>query len=179
MIITTGYYDEVLVDYAQSLDVSLNLTFVKNEKYESTNYIYSIYCAREYLDDDIILCHGDMVFENAVFDELISSSVSSMTVSSTVTLPQKDFKAVIKNGKIQSIGIDFFNEAVAALPLYKINKEDWKIWLQRIIYYVESGEDSKCKCYAENAFNDVSNSCSICRKFFRNHWSGFLRGSTR
>ena len=50
VVITTGYYDGILVDYCHSLDLPLNFTFVKNPVYDQTNYIYSIYCAREYLD---------------------------------------------------------------------------------------------------------------------------------
>ncbi len=61
VVITTGYFDGVLVNYCQNLDFPLNITFVKNPEYASTNYIYSIYCAREYLHDDIILMHGDLV----------------------------------------------------------------------------------------------------------------------
>ena len=36
----------------------MHYTFVNNPLYNSTNYIYSIYCAKEYLDDDVILMHG-------------------------------------------------------------------------------------------------------------------------
>ena len=93
VVITTGYYDGVLVNYCQSLNLPLHFTFVKNPIYDQTNYIYSIYCAKEYLDDDIILMHGDLVFENEVFDRVVASPVSCMTVSSTLPLPEKDFKA--------------------------------------------------------------------------------------
>ena len=95
VVITTGYYDGVLVDYCKSLDLPLNFTYVKNPIYDITNYIYSIYCAREYLQDDIILMHGDLVFENEVFDKVLASESSCMTVSSTLPLPEKDFKAQI------------------------------------------------------------------------------------
>jgi hypothetical protein len=81
-----------------------------------------------------------------------------MAVSSTIPLPPKDFKAAIKNGLIEKIGIEFFDNALAAQPLYKINKSDWKVWLDRIITYCESGQVS---CYAENAFNEVSDKCLI------------------
>ena len=67
-VITTGYYDSVLVNYCNHLSLPIRITFVKNPVYDKTNYIYSIYCAREYLDDDIILMHGDLVFENEVLD---------------------------------------------------------------------------------------------------------------
>ena len=67
VVITTGYFDQVLVDYCNSLNLPLNYTFVKNPVYDKTNYIYSIYCAREYLaEEDIVLMHGDLVFEESV-----------------------------------------------------------------------------------------------------------------
>ena len=47
---------------------------------------------------------------------------------------------------------------MAAQPLYKIQKQDWNIWLNQIAFYCENGQVS---CYAENAFNEISNKCHI------------------
>ena len=158
VVITTGLFDSVLVNYCQSLELPLHITFVKNPRYKDTNYIYSIYCARDYLDDDIILLHGDLVFENTVFDAVVDCENSCMTVSSTLPLPEKDFKAVIQDGHISKVGIEFFNEANTAQPLYKLLKKDWKIWLDNIVKYCEKDH---VNCYAENAFNEVSDKCII------------------
>ena len=158
VIITTGLFDNELIKYCNSLDLKLNFTFVKNEIYDKTNYIYSINCARKYLDDDIILMHGDLVFEDSVLDDLLNFDKSCMTISSTKSLPEKDFKAVINNDRIEKIGIEFFDNAKAAQPLYKIYKKDLDIWLLKIEEYIKDG---KTNCYAENAFNDVSNLCHL------------------
>lgn len=159
VVITTGYYDKVLMDYCNALHLPLEFTFVNNPQYATTNYIYSIYCAKDNLrDDDLILIHGDLVFENLVMEAVINSESSCMVVSSTQPLPEKDFKAVIKEGRIEKIGIEFFENANAAQPLYKIKKEDWQIWLKSIEQFCVSGN---CKCYAENAFNEVSDRCMI------------------
>jgi phosphoenolpyruvate phosphomutase len=159
VVMTTGYYDQVLVDYCNVLHLPLKFTFVNNPIYDQTNYIYSIYCAKDYLkDDDIILMHGDLVFEHLVMETVIDSENSCMAVSSTLPLPEKDFKAVIKDGRIEKVGIEFFENALAAQPLYKLKKEDWKIWLANIERYCEAGNR---KCYAENAFNEVSDQCRI------------------
>ena len=114
VVMTTGLFDSILVNYCQSLDLPLRYTFVKNPEYADTNYIYSIYCAKEYLEDDILLLHGDLVFEMSVLDAVMAWEGSCMTVSSVLPLPQKDFKAVIKDGRIRGIGIELFNEALAA-----------------------------------------------------------------
>ena len=160
VVMTTGYYDQVLVDYCDRLHLPLRFTFVNNPLYAETNYIYSIYCAREYLkDDDIILMHGDLVFENLVMEAVMNSETSCMAVSSTLPLPEKDFKAVIRDGRIEKVGIEFFDDAMAAQPLYKILKDDWLVWLENIEKYCEA--DNR-KCYAENAFNEVSDRCMIC-----------------
>ena len=164
VVMTTGYYDSVLVEYCQSLGLPLNYKFVNNPFYNKTNYIYSIYCAREHLDDDILLMHGDLVFENTVFDDVIASKGSCMTVSSTLPLPEKDFKAVIQDGRVRKVGIEFFDSAFAAQPLYKFKKNDLKVWLDRIIEFCES---DNTKCYAENALNEVSDKCEITPLDFR------------
>ena len=159
VVMTTGYYDKVLVDYCNALHLPLKITFVKNDLYDKTNYIYSIYCAKEYLkDDDVILMHGDLVFENLVMEAVIDNEKSCMAVSSTLPLPEKDFKAVVIDGRIDKIGVEFFDNAMAAQPLYKIKKEDWLVWLANIERYCETND---LKCYAENAFNEVSTQCKI------------------
>ena len=159
VVITTGYYNNALIDYCNLLHLPLKYSFINNPIYDSTNYIYSIYCARDLLkDDDIILMHGDLVFENLVMESVLNSETSCMTVSSCIPLPNKDFKAVIKNGQIEKIGIEFFDNATTAQPLYKIIKEDWLVWLSNIEKFCES--DNR-KCYAENAFNEVSDKCAI------------------
>ena len=158
VVITTGPFDGILVNYCNTLKLPLHITFVKNPFFKETNYIYSIYCAREYLDDDILLLHGDLVFENIVLDEIIMNKRSCMAVSTTLPLPKKDFKVLVQEGRIVKIGIEFFNEAIAAQPLYKILMSDWRIWLDKIISYCEN---KNVNCYAENAFNEVSSICEL------------------
>ena len=158
IVMTTGYFNEILQDYCNGLGLDINIEYINNPKYRETNYIYSIYCAREYLDDDIILMHGDLVFTLDILKRIISSDKSVMTISSTLPLPEKDFKSVITGENIEKVGIEFFDSAYAAQPLYKIKKEDWEVWLDSIVSFCEKGITS---CYAENAFNEVSDKCRI------------------
>lgn len=161
VVMTTGFSENILKSYADSIDSPLNIRYVHNPVFMDTNYIYSIYLAREHLNDDILLLHGDLVFEKSVLEEIFHSSKSCMAVSSELPLPKKDFKAVIENGRIVKVGIEFFENAAAAQPLYKLSEKDWRIWLDSIISFCESGDDSKRRCYAENAFNEVSDICRV------------------
>lgn len=158
VVMTTGYYDTVLMNYCQSLGLPINYTFINNPRYAETNYIYSIYCAKEVLDDDILLMHGDLVFSMSVLKDILNNEKSCMKVSSTIALPQKDFKAVVKNSRVFKVGIEFFDSALEAQALYKLNKKDWDVWLKEIIAFCETGNTG---VYAENAFNQVSDQCEI------------------
>ena len=159
VVMTTGYFDSVLVNYCHSLRLPLHYTFVNNPLYRATNYIYSIYCAREHLrDDDILLMHGDLVFEASVLDDMLHFEQSCMKVSSTLPLPDKDFKAVIKDGLVKAVGIEFFDSAMEAQALYKLNRAEWKLWLDRICEFCENGNR---KCYAEKALNEITDACHI------------------
>ena len=159
VVMTTGYFDSVLVNYCHSLHLPLHFTFVNNPLYRDTNYIYSIYCAREHLQgEDILLMHGDLVFEASVLDDLMHFEHSCMKVSSTLPLPDKDFKAVVKDGLVKAVGIEFFDSAMEAQALYKLNADDWALWLKRICEYCEN--DNR-KCYAEKALNEITEECRI------------------
>lgn len=159
VVMTTGYFDEVLIDYCNSLELPIRFTFVKNHDYDKTNYIYSIYCAKDFIkDEEIILMHGDLVFENSVLEKVLESKTSCMTVSSTLPLPEKDFKAVVHGGKVEKVGVEFFDDSMEAQALYRLTKEDWAIWLGKIEEFCENGNRS---CYAEKALNEVSSEMNI------------------
>ena len=157
-VITTGLFADVLEAYARGLDTGLRLIFIHNPIFRDTNYIYSIDLAAGLLQDDIVLMHGDLVFDAEVLRDLLKCGESCMAVSSTVPLPEKDFKAVIRDRRIEKIGVEFFDRALAAQPLYYLYQKDWMVWLHEISAFCLAG---KTDCYAENAFNEVSAICKI------------------
>lgn len=159
VVITTGYFNDILMEYCNSLGLPIKYSFVYNPEYDKTNYIYSIYCAREELKNrDVLMLHGDLVFEGEVLREVLAYENSCMKVSSTIPLPEKDFKAVVRDGLVKKVGVEFFDEAMEAQAMYKLNKTDWKVWLDRICEFCESDRRG---CYAEVALNEVTEDCKI------------------
>lgn len=166
VVITTGKFDQMIRDHVFTVAPDLEYVFVVNPLYDKTNYIYSIYLAKQYLDDDLILIHGDLVFEDGILQDMMAGERSYMAVCETQSLPEKDFKAVFKwplaerrkDNLILKVGIDCFDNACAAQPLYCLRRKDWGIWLNEIRRFCDEGQ---VNCYAENAFNEVSDKCLI------------------
>lgn len=168
VVITTGFYHEKIKEYCNSLDLDLNYTFVPNQLYDQTNYIYSIHLADQYIRNqgDVVLIHGDLVYDNEVLEKILATPYSSVVVSSTVGIPEKDFKAVIKENldeleiggqkyktqAVNKIGIEFFDHVYASFPLYKFKQNDFSEWLDRIKTFCEHGNTN---CYAEKALNEI------------------------
>ena len=67
-VMTTGVFAEVLQEYCDGLGLPIRITYVLKPRCRETNYIYSIYCARQELEDDLVLMHGDLVFSRDVLD---------------------------------------------------------------------------------------------------------------
>ena len=77
-----------------------------------------------------------------------------MAVDSTLPLPDKDFKALIQDGRIRRVGVDCFDAGcVECQAAYHWQAADFARWMDEIEHFVQRGD---VKCYAENAFNAVS-----------------------
>jgi choline kinase len=49
-------------------------TLVKNIDYSKTNMVYSLLCARKYLDNDVVLSYGDILYEPIILETLMRSN---------------------------------------------------------------------------------------------------------
>ena len=157
-IITTGYLDDVLIKYCKDNFSEVNFNFVHNPVYDKTNYIKSIELIDE-IDADIILLHGDLVFDIKTAENIIKSKESCVVVDSTIPIPKDDFKAKISDNKIKYIGVDYFeSDAVACQPFYKLKNEDWRAWKNNIHKFCEN---NKTNVYAENALNEITDELII------------------
>lgn len=158
-IITTGPFEEQLKAEAADFP-QLNFTFVPNPIYDRTNYIYSMYLAREHMQDDLVFLHGDLVFNRKLVHDVLScADANTGTVNFAKALPEKDFKARVVDGKILEVSIHIFDDNCFAFqPFYKMDKATAAAWITKVEQFIEEGQD---KCYAENALNEIFASLNV------------------
>ncbi|MDR0831942.1 MAG: iron-containing alcohol dehydrogenase, partial [Bacillales bacterium] len=161
-IITLGPFSEQLIEITEKSYFShLLFTFVNNEIYTSSNYIYSFYKCREYIDDDFIVLHGDLVFDRKLIEQILKNKEQNIClINRKLSLPEKDFKGKIIDNKLVEVGINIFDSHCYAFqPLYKLSKKTINKWLDRIIEFVEVRKN--VEVYAENALNEITNETVI------------------
>lgn len=67
--IVAGYKKEILKSYLKEE----NLTFYSNNIYEKTNMVKTLFCAEEFMNDDIIISYADIIYEKVILEKLINS----------------------------------------------------------------------------------------------------------
>jgi len=73
IIVVTGYLEEKISDS--------RITKVHNAKYDTTNMVYSLMCAEEYLGGDVIVAYGDIVYSEQVLQKLLQSKQEMVIAS--------------------------------------------------------------------------------------------------
>lgn len=160
-VITTGAFADDVEQVAKEAAPGVDFTFIHNSDYITTNYIYSIYLAAQYLTGSILLLHGDLVFSEEVLEGLLNDmTISRVIVDSSLEIDNKDFKVEIDpmSNRVLQVGIDLRENAISSQPMYFLCAEDWSVWLNSIVRFCELGNTS---VYAESALNEVSNEISL------------------
>lgn len=152
-VITTGYMAEKLCTCIKSrFGNQYQFTFVHNEKYEETNYIYSLYLAKTFIDDNCLLLHGDLYFTHDIIKDIQKMEESCVVIDTTLEIPKKDFKARVVCSKVVQIGVYVEGESCYAYqPLYELKKEDLDSWMKEIHLFCVEGNT---EVYAEEALNN-------------------------
>ncbi len=98
-VIVVGYEGEKLMEFAREKLSDMELEFVVNKDYDTTNNIYSLYMAREQLmADDTIMLESDLIYEPRLIQEMVESDAPNVVavakyehwMDGTVTLVGED-----------------------------------------------------------------------------------------
>lgn len=159
-VITTGPFVDILQAHIEKLHPGLEIVYVHNPDYRSTNYIYSMYQARRATEgQDVLYMHGDMVMEEGLIGEFLRADRSVIAVDSTQPLPEKDFMARLEHGLVREIGVGLSGEnRAASQPVYALREVDFAAWMDEIARFCERGERG---VYAENALNAIAGSLAL------------------
>lgn len=79
-ILVLGYKGDNVKKYIEEneLDKKINIKYVYNEGYDTTNNIYSLYLAGDYLaKDDTILLESDLIYDTSIIKKLVNSKYES------------------------------------------------------------------------------------------------------
>jgi choline kinase len=105
IIIVTGYLREMIETFVVSHYPDLQVEFIHNEQYESTNNIYSLWLTKKSaLDTDILLLDSDILFDSAVITQLLDAPYDTCLALNKHDLGEEEIKVIVdSNHRIEAI----------------------------------------------------------------------------
>jgi histidinol-phosphate/aromatic aminotransferase/cobyric acid decarboxylase-like protein/choline kinase len=131
VVLVVGYRAETLRAFLDGKYPELEIVYVTNEIYATTNNIYSLWLAREYLAaDDTLLLESDLIFQPRILAKLIADPEPNLAVVSkfeswmdgTVTMMDEDrnIVSVIDKSAFKWKRVEDYYKTV---NIYKFSKE--------------------------------------------------------
>lgn len=132
LVIVTGFEQQKIKDYISVRFPQLNVNYIYNNLFDTTNNIYSLWLAKDVLlGNEIILLDSDIIFDYKIIERLINSGYENCLALKKHKLGEEEIKVKADTtGKVQeiskvvppslaageSIGIEKFGEK----SLYKL-----------------------------------------------------------
>ncbi len=129
VIVVTGFLREMIEKFLVENYPNLSFTFIYNEKYNSTNNIYSLWMTKsEILGYEMLLMDSDIVFDSRIIGQLLSSKYADcLALRSSEELSEEEIKCMLsgEDGSIKEINKTMNpNDAVGeSIGIEKFSKE--------------------------------------------------------
>jgi choline kinase len=107
LLLVTGYRGEQIREFLATQYPGLGVTFLHNDRYETTNNIYSLWLTKNHVQgEDILLLDSDILFDWRILPLLAASGhASCLAVRHDRTLGEEEIKVKTgKRGLIAAIG---------------------------------------------------------------------------
>ncbi|MCL2242946.1 MAG: aminotransferase class I/II-fold pyridoxal phosphate-dependent enzyme [Treponema sp.] len=134
IVLVIGYYGNKLKDFIGDKYKDIPVKYVINNDYKTTNNIYSLFLAKDYLlNDDTILFESDLMFDNSILNDLIANPYPNLAsvakyenwMDGTVVtiddennilsfIPKKDFIFSNSNNYYKTVNIYKFSKYFSA-----------------------------------------------------------------
>ena len=94
-VIVTGYLHTLIEDFLSSHYPNISITFIHNDRYDSTNNIYSLWLAQPAAEgEEIILLDSDILFDPAIVTRLLTSSHPDILALNNHPLGEEEMKVI-------------------------------------------------------------------------------------
>ncbi len=71
LVIVTGHLKDQLMNYIGDVSGELKIDYVFSPLYKTTNNIYSLWMARNLINEPFMLVESDLIFDKSLLDEMV------------------------------------------------------------------------------------------------------------
>jgi len=141
LVVVVGYLEHAIREFLGERQGSLSIEYVVNPQYDTTNNIYSLWLAREVVQESFLLIESDLLFEAMLLRDLQQpnkiavSSLQPWMDGSTVTVDHLQRVQKIQIGEVQNVDeLRYKTVNICSLSL-----RSWRNVIRRLEQHVTAG----------------------------------------
>ncbi len=154
LVVVTGYLENCIKDFLGNQIGDIAIDYIFSPLYKTTNNIYSLWIAREIINEPFLLIESDLVFDGSLLKSMLYPNriaVAKMQPwmdGTYVTINQsQQVEAFFKDNKV-SLTVDSYK----TVNIYCISLSSWHCIVKKLDQYISDG---KTNDYYEIIFTDM------------------------
>ena len=154
LVVVTGYQEKCIRDFLETRACGMEIDFITSPLYATTNNIYSLWMARDIINEPFLLIESDLVFDGSLLDEMCSPDriavarmepwLNGSTVTVNSSLNVKKFHTGIAEA-LDEIRYKTVN-------IYSFSLSSWHRITERLDQYISAG---RVNDYYETVFAEM------------------------
>ncbi len=154
LVIVTGYKNECIIDFLGSHSGDLSIEYIYSPLYLTTNNIYSLWMARNIINEPFVLFESDLVLNTSLLDEMVfpdKMAVAKMQPwlnGATVSLNKQQQVTEFHKGTTDT----YTDIRYKTVNIYSFSLSSWRAIIKRLNQYISVGNVS---CYYETVFAEM------------------------
>ena len=153
LVVVTGYLDHCIQEFLQQNAADIQIDYVFNPVYSTTNNIYSLWLAKRAIEEPFVLIESDLVFEDSLLDPMLMPD--KIAISNTLpwmngTVVELNTDKIVTAFHVSHIVNDA--RQYKTVNIYSLSLQSWRKVIERLDSYIEEGRVNE---YYETVFADM------------------------
>lgn len=142
LIVVIGHLGDQIEEFLKDDTCDLQIDFVTNPDYATTNNLYSLWLARHEITEAFMLVESDLVFQSELLDEMLypdRMAISRMLPwmnGTTVELDACDGVTAFRSGDDAAISAEQYK----TVNIYSLSLNSWRKIEERLFRHVSAGD---------------------------------------
>jgi choline kinase len=159
LVVVTGYLDHCIREFLEENAADMQLDYVFNPVYQTTNNIYSLWLAQKTIEEPFVLIESDLVFEVSMLEPLLipdKIAVSNILPWMNGTVVELDAHKAVTAFHVSHDVDD--ERRYKTVNICSLSSQSWQRVIARLDRYVEDGRVGE---YYETVFADMVADASL------------------
>lgn len=160
LVIITGYEKECIMDFLGNKSGNLSIEYIYSPLYKSTNNIYSLWMARNIINEAFVLIESDLVLNTSLLDEMVFPDKIAVALmqpwlnGTTVSINKLNQVTQFQKGTTDS----YSDIRYKTVNIYSFSLLSWRAIVEKLNQYISEGN---VNCYYEAIFSDMIDDKSL------------------